>query len=64
MKHACAFAPEASASVVRSETVELDDYEAPAPTAPRLLLRPGESDRLTSLADALDHRPLRVSKER
>jgi hypothetical protein len=27
------------------ETAELDDYEAPAPTAPRLLRRPGVSDR-------------------
>ena len=49
MKHACAFAPEASASVVRSETVELDELRSSRRPLGRLSLRPS-SRRVTSLS--------------
>jgi hypothetical protein len=47
-RHEC-FVMDASVSVKTAETAELDDLEQPAPTAPRLLHRPGESERVASV---------------
>ena len=45
----CSLRPNGGASLVEPNVRAVDDLELLAPAAPRLLLRPGESDRLSSV---------------